>query len=68
MKKHVSLILLAAVLLTTILFSLDKGPFLFTLPSIIGYFVVGSLYTAGIFLSLFTVAASLRWLKKVLLA
>lgn len=57
-------IFLLSVLITVVLFSLDKGPWLFTIPSIIGYIVTGSIYTAAIFLISMTLYFAMKFVQK----
>jgi hypothetical protein len=58
MKSPYSKIFLISAILTVILFVLGEKGFTLTPLSVLGYIVVGSLYTAGIFV----VASSLYWI------
>jgi|GEM_PF-3545388 len=53
-----------SVLITVVLFSFDEGPWLFTIPSIIGYIIVGSIYTAAIFLISMTLYFVVKFVQK----
>jgi hypothetical protein len=52
MKSTYYYFLFVAVASTLVLFALDSDPYIFTLPSIIGYIVVGFMYTMCIYLAL----------------
>lgn len=65
MYKPYKIIFLVSTILTIFIFSLDRGPWMFTLPSIIGYIVVGSLYIAGITITLSAIYFILNLLTKL---
>ncbi|MCW3123415.1 MAG: hypothetical protein JWQ38_2907 [Flavipsychrobacter sp.] len=48
MKPYKKIFLLS-VLCTIALFAMDKGPWVFTLRSVLGYIIVGSVYVGSIF-------------------
>jgi hypothetical protein len=52
MKSTYYYFMLVAVVSTLVLFALDSDPFIFTLPSMLGYLIVGFLYTMCIYLAL----------------
>lgn len=52
MKSPYNYFILVAVASTIVLFALDSDPFIFTLPSMIGYVLVGLMYTICIYLAI----------------
>jgi hypothetical protein len=58
------MIFLLSVVITVVLFSLDKGPWVFTIPSIIGYIIICSIYTGAIFLTSLALYFAAKFVRK----
>jgi hypothetical protein len=65
MNRPYKIIFLVSTLLTLFLFSLDRGPWTFTLSSMAGYIIVGYLYIAGITATLSGIYFILNLLPKL---